>query len=213
MLIVDGYGSVRTCGESLARVLGRDADELAGMPVWALLPAWSPFETAARMECRLRPPVLRTSLPVSVSCEAVHVLNDTLFLLDVCPLPGAAQALPAEAIMVTDRSGEILYVNPAFEKMAGYARAELAGRTPAILNSGLHPERAYRDLWDTILDGRVYRGALVNRRKNGELYHETKVIRPVPDGDGSPALFLCSGRELAVQALWTGAPQTAWMAL
>ena len=206
MLIVDGYGSVRTCGESLAHVLGCDADELAGMPVWSLLPAWSPFETAARVECRLRPPVLRTSLPVSVSCESVHVLNDTLFLLDVCPLPGAAQARPAEAIMVTDRSGEILYVNPAFEALTGYARAELAGRTPAILNSGLHPERAYRDLWNTVLAGRVYRGALVNRRKNGELYHETKVIRPVPDAAGHPVLFLCSGRERTLPAARAGAP-------
>jgi PAS domain S-box-containing protein len=213
MLIVDGYGSVRACGESLARVLGRAADELAGMPVWALLPAWNPFEAASRMECRLRPPVLRTSLPVSVSCEALHVLNDTLFLLDVCPLPGAAPALPAEATMVTDRSGEILHVNPTFEEMTGYVRAELAGRTPAVLNSGLHPSRAYRELWDTILDGRVYRGALVNRRKNGELYQESKVIRPVPDGDGRPVLFLCSGRELAGPALWRGAPQPPWMAL
>jgi PAS domain S-box-containing protein len=212
VLIVDGHGSVKTCGESLARLLGRDADEIAGLPVWGLLPAWTPFERA-RMDCRLRPPVLRTSVPVTVSCEVLHVLHDTLFLLDVCPLPDAAQASPAEAIMVTDRRGEILYVNPAFEEMTGYARAELAGRTPAVLNSGLHPARAYRELWDKILDGHVWRGALVNRRKNGELYHETKVIRPVPDGDGRPALFLCSGRELAVQALWTGAPQTAWMAL
>jgi PAS domain S-box-containing protein len=214
MLIVDGYGSVRTCGESLARLLGRGVEELAGMPVWALLPAWSPFETAARMECRLRQPVPRASLPVSVSCEAVHVPNDTLFLLDVRPHRGAAQALPAEAVMVTDRRGEFLHVNTAFEKMTGYARAELVGRTPAILNSGLHPERAYRDLWDTLLDGRVYRGALVNRRKNGELYHEHKVIRPVPDGDGRPVLFLCSGRELAVPGLRNhGAPQRPWMAL
>ena len=212
MLIVDGHGIVRACGESMARMLGRDADEIAGLPVWGLLPTWTPFEKA-RMECRLRPPVLRTSVPVTVSCEALHVPHDTLFLLDVRPHAESAQASPPEAIMVTDRHGEILYVNPAFEEMTGYARAELAGRTPAVLNSGLHPARAYRALWDTILDGRVWRGALVNRRKNGELYHETKVIRPVPDGDGSPALFLCSGLELAVQALWTGASQTEWMAL
>lgn len=210
MLIVDGHGSVKSCGEALARLLGRDADEIAGLPVWTLLPGWSPFDKA-RMDCTLRPPVLRASVPVTVSREALHVPHGTLFLLDVRPLPDAAQASPAEATMVTDRRGEILHVNPDFERMTGYARAELAGRTPAVFNSGLHPARAYRELWDTILAGSVWRGALINRRKNGELYHEDKVIRPVPDASGRPVLFLCSGRELAVQAVSNAAPQIAWV--
>ncbi len=208
MLIVDGHGSVRACGESVADTLGRDADELEGLPVWTVIPGWSPFDTTP-LECSLRPPGLRTSIPVKVSCEALHVLNDTLFLLDVRPRRAAAPGSSAGAVMVTDRHGEILYVNVAFEAMTGYCRAELAGRTPAVLNSGLHPSRVHRELWTTILDGRVFRGALVNRRRNGEFYHETKVIRPVSDGDGRPALFLCSSRELAVPGLWRGASAAA----
>lgn len=198
MLVVGQHGEVRACGESLARLLGRDVDELAGRPVCALLPGWSPFD-ATGLECGLRLPALRTRIPVRVACEALHLPGDTLFLLDVRRLSRAAQRCPADAIMVTDHRGEILHVNPVFEAMTGFSRAELAGWTPAILKSGAHDHRAYRELWDTILDGRVYRGVLVNRRKSGELYQEEKVIRPVVDAGGRPILFLCSGRDVAAR--------------
>lgn len=103
--------------------------------------------------------------------------------------------------MVTDCCGEILHVNPAFEAMTGYTSAEVMGLTPAVLRSGRHDHGTYRDLWDTLLAGGVYRGLLVNRRNNGELYRENKVVRPVFDAEGGPTLFLSSGREVATCAL------------
>jgi PAS domain S-box-containing protein len=209
VLIVDGHGGVRACGESLAQLLGVDADELVGRSVWTLLPGWTPYN-GKDSECSLQLSHLRTGVPVEVSRDSLHLQRETFFMLEVRVL---FQPAPPDAVMVTDGRGDILHVNPAFEAMTGYSSRELEGRTPAVLKSEAHGLGHYRELWSTLLDGRVYRGAFINRRKNGELYHESKVIRPVLDGDGRPLLFLCSGCELAMPALWTGAPQRPWIAL
>lgn len=114
-------------------------------------------------------------------------------------LPGwiaRAAALSPEAVMITDARGEILYANAACEAMSGYSAAELLGRTPAVLKSGAHDERFYRRLWQTILAGGVYRGVILNRRADGELFHEDKIIQPLLDAGGCPAHFLSSGRDV-----------------
>ncbi len=84
-----------------------------------------------------------------------------------------------DAVMITDETGIIEYVNPAFESLTGFARAEAVGRTPAILKSGTHDAEFYRDLWRTILAGRSFREIFVDRRKNGELFHAENLIWPV----------------------------------
>ena len=195
MLIIDDHGGIRACGQSLARLLGRDADDLAGRPVWTLLPGWSPFRGVCT-DSRLRLVGSRISVPVRVLGETLHLPGETLFMLDVRRPRGVGQG-SADAVMVTDRHGEIRYVNPAFEAMTGYGAADVAGLTPALLKSGAHAPATYRRLWDTILDGRIYRGTLINHRKDGSRYCEDKVIRPVRDRLGRPVLFLCSGREVS----------------
>jgi PAS domain S-box-containing protein len=194
LLIVDERGEVRGCGESLARLLGLTADEVAGQLVWGLLPGWAPFEPVRRKgKTWLRLTERKSSVPVRLSCKVAHVGKETLFMLDVRrPLGEGAQ----EAVMVTDLRGAILNANCGCEPLTGFSCAELVGRTPSVLRSGAHDARTFRELWEMVLDGRIYRGTLVNRRKNGELYREFKVIRPVPDAQGRPVLLLSSGREL-----------------
>lgn len=85
----------------------------------------------------------------------------------------------AESIVVTDTTGCIEFVNPAFEQRTGYAAAEVLRRNPRILNSGTQPKGLYKDLWQTVRDGRVWSGRLVNRRKDGALFHEDATISPV----------------------------------
>ena len=88
------------------------------------------------------------------------------------------------AVAVTDLEGHIEYVNPAFERVSGYSRAELLGDTPARLNSGNNPDAVYRELWETITAGRVWTGLLQNRRKDGTLYWEDEVVAPLTDERG-----------------------------
>jgi PAS domain S-box-containing protein len=85
----------------------------------------------------------------------------------------------ADAILITDVQGVIEFVNPAFEKLTGYTKEEVAGKKPSVLGSGLHPEQFYKDLWATILSGQTFRATLTNRKKNGELYYQEQTISPV----------------------------------
>jgi PAS domain S-box-containing protein len=90
-----------------------------------------------------------------------------------------------EAIVFTDTAGSILYVNPAFEQISGYPRDELLGRNPSILKSGKHPASLYRELWETITGGGVWRGRMINKRKDGSLFEEEAVISAVRDTEGA----------------------------
>jgi diguanylate cyclase (GGDEF)-like protein/PAS domain S-box-containing protein len=112
----------------------------------------------------------------------------------------SAEELP-DAVMITDAEGIIEYVNPAFEALTGHRRAELLGRTPAVLKSGAQQARFYRRLWRRLLAGRTFRGVFVNRRKNGRVFYEEEIIRPVLDAKGKVRHFVCSGRDVTRQMI------------
>jgi two-component system, cell cycle sensor histidine kinase and response regulator CckA len=101
-----------------------------------------------------------------------------------------------DTVVITDRSGVIEYVNPAFEALTGYTHDEACGGTPRILKSGEQGPEIYEDMWKTILAGKVFRGILVNRKKNGELYYVEESICPVRDADGQVTHFIANGRDL-----------------
>jgi len=72
-----------------------------------------------------------------------------------------------EIVMITDPSGRIQYVNPAFEEVTGYTADEVLGKNPSILSSGEMEDAVFADMWQTISGGRSWRGRLINRKKNG----------------------------------------------
>jgi diguanylate cyclase (GGDEF)-like protein/PAS domain S-box-containing protein len=99
-------------------------------------------------------------------------------------LHNAALMASADAIIITDINAVIQWVNPAFCNLTGYSVAEAVGHTPAeLVKSGEQDPLFYRQLWTTIRKGESWRGEIINRRKNGELYHEQLSINPVY-GDG-----------------------------
>ncbi len=98
-------------------------------------------------------------------------------------LAGAIEAT-ADAVMLTDETGQIILVNPAFAQITGYAAEEVAGSQPRVLQGGQHPPEFYEDMWTIISAGFVWRGRVVNRRKDGPLYHADLTISPVADPDG-----------------------------
>ena len=90
----------------------------------------------------------------------------------------------ADVVVITDASGTIQYVNPAFETMTGYGRDEAIGQNPRILKSGKHDAAFYAELWWTIKAGGVWSGRFVNRRKDGSIFEEEATISPVRDEKG-----------------------------
>jgi PAS domain S-box-containing protein len=102
----------------------------------------------------------------------------------------------ADGVMITNSQGIIEYVNPAFETLTGYTREEVRGKTPRILKSGEQGPEFYQEMWKTLLAGNVYRGLLVNRKKNGEMYYLEETICPMRDPAGVITHFISNGRDL-----------------
>ncbi|OLZ41962.1 histidine kinase [Natrinema saccharevitans] len=104
-------------------------------------------------------------------------------------------------IIITDRSGTIEYVNPAYERDTGYSRTEAVGLNPRIVKSGKHDEAFYADLWDTIRSGEIWESELVNRRKSGEQYHVDQTIAPITDDAGEITHFVAIETDITAQRL------------
>jgi two-component system, cell cycle sensor histidine kinase and response regulator CckA len=102
----------------------------------------------------------------------------------------------ADTVLITDREGIIQYVNPAFETLTGYLRQDAIGKTPRILKSGEHGPEVYQELWKAVLSGNIFRGILVNRKKNGEVFCVEQSISPVLDETGTITHFISNGRDL-----------------
>jgi PAS domain S-box-containing protein len=95
-------------------------------------------------------------------------------------LSRAVEQSPA-SIVITNRAGDIEYVNPKFVQVTGYTLAEVLGKNPRVLKSGEKSPEAYRELWQTITAGKEWNGEFHNKKKNGELYWESASISPIRD--------------------------------
>ncbi len=103
----------------------------------------------------------------------------------------------ANAIVITDAEGTIEWVNRAFTELTGYGLDEAVGKKPSLLKSGEHPPAFYRRLWSTVLEGEVWRGELLNRRKDGSVYPEAQTITPVLDEGGRIAHFIAIKQDVS----------------
>ena len=106
----------------------------------------------------------------------------------------------AEAIMITDPVGLIEYVNPAFEQITGYSRPEALGQNPRLLKSGNQQESCYREMWETLTRGEVWKGHLENRCKDGTLVEVEETISPIQDAVGCTINYVAVLRDVTREA-------------
>lgn len=123
--------------------------------------------------------------------EKEQALRKLAYITDHSPAPTT----------VTDLEGRIEYVNRAFEQVSGYRNEELVGKTPAYVKGGNTPDTTYQDLWETITAGKVWRGELQNRRKDGTPYWEHEVIAPLTDALGKTTHYVAIKQDITEQKL------------
>lgn len=141
-------------------------------------------------------------LPVEIAVQLLRSGDSTYSILaarDITERRNAEQQLrlsaaalnaAANSILVTDKDGTILSVNPAFTQLTGYTAEEACGATPSLLTSGADSSQLYQDLCESVLSGSTWHGELLNRRKDGSLYLQETTIAPVRSEDGTISHFV-----------------------
>jgi PAS domain S-box-containing protein len=84
-------------------------------------------------------------------------------------------------VVITDKDGRIVWVNKAFTEVMGYTYEEAVGQNPRILKSGLHDKEFYKNMWDTILSGKTWKGIVYNKLKNGKIEGHFTCISAIQD--------------------------------
>lgn len=206
-------------------LLGYSRSELVGQPLQTLLPevAAGHAEHIAeylrhpvkRRMAERRPVMIRQRdgqwCPVEVMLSPTHtpaglavtaILRDLRHLKEAeaqLRLQGVALESAANGIVITSRSGEIQWTNPAFTRMTGYSAAEARGQNPRLLKSGRHPPEFYRSIWDTVIAGRIWQGETINRRKDGSLYVEEQTVAPVRDDTGQITHYVAIKQDITTR--------------
>lgn len=101
-----------------------------------------------------------------------------------------------DSVVITDKDGNIEFVNPSFIQLTGYSPEEVIGKKLSILKSGKHNSKFYKKLWDTICSGKTFQAEIVNRKKDGTLYQQDSIITPIKDSKGEITHFISTARDI-----------------
>ncbi|MCK6614426.1 MAG: PAS domain S-box protein [Ignavibacteriaceae bacterium] len=99
-------------------------------------------------------------------------------------------------LQITDLSGKMIYVNPAFVKASGYSEEELIGKNPSVFGSKKYPRKFWDKMWNTITSGKVWVGEVENRKKNGDAFHTQLLVSPIINNDKQVIGFFGIHRDL-----------------
>ncbi|HEU0219350.1 MAG TPA: diguanylate cyclase [Gallionella sp.] len=108
----------------------------------------------------------------------------------------------ANAIVITDREARIVWANRAFTQLTGYEFEEAVGRhCGELVKSGHQDRQFYAEMWQIILSGKIWHGELINRRKDGSLYHDEMTITPVCGKDGEISHFVALKQDISARKI------------
>jgi PAS domain S-box-containing protein len=195
VLIVDTRSTIRFANQVATSIFGCRAEELLGRQFEI------PAATDKRVEMNVKSLDGRT-VPIEIWLVETEWSGEPAWFValhdmtehnqkeeELRKLSRAVMESPS-MVMITDARGIIEYVNPKFTAVTGYTFAEAVGRNPSFLKSGQMPPEVYRELWETVAKGKEWRGEMINRKKNGEIYWESAAIAPVSDLDGKITNFI-----------------------
>ena len=136
----------------------------------------------------------------SVIAVSIDITEKKQAELQIQKLSKGVEQSPA-SIVITNTDGKIEFVNPKFMEITGYSREDVLGLDLKFLNSGKEPESFYDDLWNTIKAGNDWRGEMLNKKKNGELYWESTHISPVKDEKNRIVNFIAIKEDITQRKL------------
>jgi len=93
-------------------------------------------------------------------------------------------------VLITDIDGSIIYVNDDFCKVSKFSRDELLGQNPRLVNSNYHDKKFFKNMWETILQGKTWKGDIKNKARDGTYYWSKATISPLLGDDGKPEQFI-----------------------
>ncbi len=134
-------------------------------------------------------PIIKDGNIIGLRGTTVDITNNKQTENELRRISEAVAQSPA-SIVITNLKGNIEYVNKTFEEISGYTFQEVLNENPRVLKSGMTKKEIYNDLWETISSGNIWRGELLNKKKNGELYWEDALISPLKDKDGTTTSYL-----------------------
>jgi len=205
---------------ALGKLIGVDSDTLAGKEILSIV---SRKESASvnkihqdRLKGKEMPEIYETVLisadettvPVELNVSRVNQADSSSHIVIIRDLRhrhaiehersklAIAVGQIAEGIVITDTDGIIEYVNNSFCRITQYDDLEVIGKKTNILKSGEQPQQFYQLLWQTINAGQTWSGVIINKRKDGSLYHEHCVISPIADSFGKVVNFVAVKRDI-----------------
>ena len=203
IIITDIHRRVVEINTSALNIFQKQSHQVIGQDIRQLLPAWEQWNTETSTAFEIGQEIVLGNEPdkrnFSLRLEPIlnqrgRVTGQIAILTDITDqklaqaqmlLQAAALEAARNGILITNPKGTIMWVNPAFTSMTGFSQEEAIGKNPRILKSGKQSNEYYRDMWQTITAGKVWRGELINRRKDGSEYHEEMSITPLiqqPEG-------------------------------
>ena len=198
-----GYTIDRLCSMNLAEISIHRPDEIAMATQQAVHGDLNHFVFSHRLVTGEVRTVEVHSSPVEVDGRThlfsiVHDITDRQIAETSLHLHDAALNAAANAIVITDKDGLIVWVNQAFTRMTGYRPEEAMGHMlKERIKSGLQSESDIEHLWPTILAGQTWHGELINQRKDGSLYHEEMTITPVRDGNSEISNYVAIKQDIS----------------
>jgi diguanylate cyclase (GGDEF)-like protein/PAS domain S-box-containing protein len=197
------YSSTYTALEDEKLALEMGANKYLRKPTSVAIIVAALHEVIAQPYAAPRPDVLReVEVLKNYSERLVSKLKEKntelLAQTETLRLPNAAMTAAANAIVITDCNSSIVWANPAFSTLTGYPLAETVGKNLRdLVNSGQQDRAYYKEMWATILAGRIWHEQIVNRRKDGSLYPEDQTITPVRDANGKITHFIAIKQDLS----------------
>ena len=226
---IDTEGKAIFLNSAAANMLGYSASELLGKSIHPLIHRTKgDFTSYFEEDCRMRMaaktgetqfvdneilwrkdgsyfPIEYTSTPIRQNNRIIgavvsfkDITNQLISDKMIRTLSQAIEQSPV-SVLLTDIKGNIEYVNKTFEDTTGYTQAEVLGKNPRILNSGMMPEGIYQELWEEISKGHPWQGELMNRKKNSGLIWQRVYISPLVDQFGLTTHYLALKEDITLQ--------------